>query len=71
MCAYDYTDLQLGHKHEITNAKRYIYQTQTVKPVFMSDSIVSLTELIATGHCVAVPHDAGLRFHRSYSIVLF
>ena len=59
MCAYDYTHLQLGHKHEITDTKRYIYQTQTVKPVFMSDSIVSLTELIAAGHCVAVPHVAG------------
>jgi hypothetical protein len=35
------------------------YQTQTVKPVFRSDSIVSLTELIAAGHCVAVPHVAG------------
>ena len=51
--------LQLGHKHEITDTKRYIYQTQTVKPVFRSDSIVSLTELIAAGHCVAVPHVAG------------
>jgi hypothetical protein len=56
--AYDYTHLQFGHKQERKDAKRYTYQTQTVKPVFMSDSIVSLTELIAAGHCVAVPHVA-------------
>ena len=59
MCAYDYTHLQLGHKHESKDAKRYTYQTQTVKPVFMSDSTASVTELIAAGHCVAVPHVAG------------
>ena len=59
MCAYDYTHFQLGHKHEITDTKRYIYQTQTVKPVFMSDSTASVTELIAGGHCVVVPHVAG------------
>jgi len=36
------------------------YQTLTVKPVFMSDSTVSVMELIADGHAVAEPHDAGV-----------
>ena len=60
MCAHDYTHLQLGRKHESKDAKRYTYQTQTVKPVFMSDTIASVTELISAGHCVAVPHVAGV-----------
>jgi hypothetical protein len=60
MCAHDYTHLQLGRKHESKDAKRYTYQTQTVKPVFMSDSTASVTELIAAGHCVPVPHVAGV-----------
>ncbi len=60
MCAYDcYTHLQLGHKHESADAMRYTYQTQTVNPVFMSDSAASSTELIAAGHFVDVPHVAG------------
>ena len=59
MCAYDYTHLQVGHKHASKDAKRCTYQTQTVKPVFMSDSTVLVMELIAAGHCVAVPHVAG------------
>jgi hypothetical protein len=60
MWLYDYTHLQLGHKHERKDSKRYTYQTQTVKPVFMSDTTASVTELIAAGHCVAVPHVAGV-----------
>ena len=38
----------------------YTYQTLTAKPVFMADSTVSLMELIAAGHAVALPHDAGV-----------
>jgi hypothetical protein len=63
MCAYDYTHLQLGYKHKNKGAKRYTYQTQTVKPVFMSDSRVSVTALIAAVHfvpAVPVPHVAGV-----------
>ena len=41
----------------------YTYQTLTAKPVFMTDSTVSVMELIAAGHAVAVPHDAGVRSH--------
>ena len=59
-CVHMTIHLQLGHKHEITDTTRYIYQTQTVKPVFRSDSIVSLTELIAAGHFVLLPHVAGV-----------
>jgi len=58
MCAYDNTHLQLGRKHESKDAERYTYETQTVKPVFMADTIVSVTELIAVGHCVFGPHVA-------------
>ena len=38
----------------------YTVQTQTVKPVIMSDSMVSSRELIAAGHAVPGPHDAGV-----------
>ena len=38
------------------------YQTLTAKPVFMADSTVSVMELIAAGHAVAGPHDAGVCF---------
>jgi hypothetical protein len=38
----------------------YTDQTQTVKPVFMSDTTASLKELIALKHA-AVPHDAGVK----------
>jgi hypothetical protein len=62
MCAHDYTHLQLGRKHESKDAKRYTYQTQTVKPVFMADIFASVTELIAAGHCVFGPQDVELRF---------
>jgi hypothetical protein len=34
----------------------YTYQRQTVKPVFQSDSTVSVMELIAAAHA-SVPHD--------------
>jgi hypothetical protein len=68
MWLYDYTHLQLGHKHEHKD------QTQTVKPVFMSDTTASVTELIAAGHCVAVPHVAGVgcppRLHAVYTTTL-
>jgi hypothetical protein len=58
MCAYDYTHLRLGYKNK-KEAKRYTYQNQTVKPVFMADSVASVTELIAAGHsCVPVQHVA-------------
>ncbi len=60
MSSYENTRVQLGHKHERKDAKRYTYQTQTVKPVFMSDTTASVTELIPAGHCVAVPHVAGV-----------
>jgi hypothetical protein len=59
MCAYDYTHFQLGHKHESKDAKSYTYQTQTVKPVLMSDIIASVTVLIAAGHSVLLPHVEG------------
>ena len=35
-------------------------QTQTVKPVFKSDTTASVKELIALKHA-AVPHDAGVK----------
>jgi hypothetical protein len=37
----------------------YTYHTLTAKPVFISENTVSLMELIAAGHSVALPHDAG------------
>ena len=43
----------------------YTDQTQTVKPVFMSDTTASLKELIALKHA-AVPHDAGVYFPRIF-----
>jgi hypothetical protein len=49
--------------------KCYNYQTPTAKPVFMAEKTVSVMELIATGHAVAVPHDAGVRSQLSYSTV--
>ena len=61
MCAYDNTHFQLGRKHESKDAERYTYETQTVKPVFMSDSTALVKELIADGHCVATPHVAGVQ----------
>jgi hypothetical protein len=42
----------------------YTDQTQTVKPVFMSDTTASLKELIALKHA-AVPHDAGVKLSLS------
>jgi hypothetical protein len=51
----DYTHFQLGHKHEIADAKHYACQDQTVKPVFMADSIKSSMELIDSAH--VVPHE--------------
>jgi len=41
------------------------YQTLTAKPVFMAEKTVSVMELIAAGHAVALPHDAGVGFHSS------
>jgi hypothetical protein len=43
----------------------YTYQTLTAKPFFMAEKTVSVMELIAAGHAVAEPHDAGVRFHSS------
>jgi hypothetical protein len=63
MCAHENTHLQLGRKHESKDAKRYTYQTQTVKPFLVVDSVASVTELIASLHFVAavpVPHVAGV-----------
>jgi hypothetical protein len=51
------------HKDESADTKRYAHQSQTVAPVFMSDSVVSFTELIAAGHCVDVPQVVELRRH--------
>ncbi len=62
-CVHMTTHLQLGHKHESKDAKRYTYQTQTLKPLFISDAIASVTELIAAWHCVRavpLPHVAGV-----------
>ena len=42
----------------------YTYQTLTAKPVLMAEKTVSVMELIAAGHAVAVPHDAGVRTKR-------
>ena len=61
MCVYEYTHHQLERNHESKDAKRYTHQTQTVKPAFMSDTIASVTELIAAGHGVVVPHVVGVR----------
>jgi hypothetical protein len=70
LCAYDLraearagarslTSLQHGHKHEsAAGTIRYNVQTQTFKPVIMTDSMVSSRELIAAGHAVPGPHDA-------------
>ncbi len=48
------TNMKAQHKQCATT-----YQTLTAKPVFMADSTVSVMELIAAGHAVAWPHDAG------------
>ena len=40
------------------------YTYQTAKPVFMAEKTVSVMELIAAGHAVAVPHDAGVHTER-------
>ena len=56
-----------GHKHE--SVAHYTHQTLTAKPVFMAENTVSVMELIAAGHSVALPHDAGVYSRRSYSIV--
>ena len=54
--------LSTGHKHECpAHEMCYTYQILTAKPVFIADKTVSLMELIAAGHAVAVPHDAGVR----------
>jgi hypothetical protein len=46
------------------HAMCYTYQTPTAKPVFMAEKTVSVMELIANGHAVAVPHDAGVHTKR-------
>ncbi len=66
MCVYDVQAVH-AHTHTLTtrgtNMKAQhtqcatTYQTLTAKPVFMSDSTVSVMELIAAGHAVAGPHD--------------
>ena len=71
MCVYDVQAVH-AHTHTLTtrgtNMKAQhtqcatTYQTLTAKPVFMADSTVSVMELIAAGHAVALPHDAGVRF---------
>ena len=48
----------------------YTYQTLTAKPVIMSENTVSLMELIAAGHAVALPHDAGVRVPKTEYFVL-
>jgi hypothetical protein len=61
-CARTHTNtpFHLGHKHECAaHAICYTYQTLTAKPVFMAENTVSLMELIAAGHSVVLPHDAG------------
>ena len=46
---------------DVPNASiSYTYQTLTAKPVFMAEKTVSVMELIAAGHAVALPHDAGV-----------
>ncbi len=53
------TSLQHGHKHEsAAGTIRYNVQTQTVKPIITTDSMVSSRELIAAGHAVPGPHEA-------------
>ena len=69
MCVYDVQAVH-AHTHTLTtrgtNMKAQHMpcattdQTLTAKPVFMSDSTVSVMELIADGHAVAEPHDAGV-----------
>jgi hypothetical protein len=66
MCVYDVQAVH-AHTHTLTTRgtnmkaqhKQFAttYQTLTAKPVFMSDSTVSVMELIAAGHAVAGPHD--------------
>ena len=86
MCVYIIVyDLPTAHTHTLSfnlgtlehecaaHAMCYTYQTLTAKPVFMAENTVSLMELIAAGHSVALPHDAGVCSQRLYShlIVLF
>ena len=80
MCVYD---VQAVHAHTHTLTTRGInmkakhkqcattYQTLTAKPVFMADSTVSVMELIASGHAVALPHDAGFRSMTWLTTVVF
>jgi hypothetical protein len=49
----------------------YTYQTLTAKPVFMAEKTVSVMELIASGHAVALPHDEGFHPQFCHSTVLF
>ena len=59
--ALSLTSLQHGHKREsAAGTIRYTVQTQTFKPVITTDSMVSSRELIAAGHAVPGPHDAGV-----------
>ena len=73
--ARTHTAFQPGHKHECAaHVMFYTYQTLTAKPVFMSENTVLVMELIAAGHSVSLPHDAGLRLSQLwylYSIVFF
>ena len=48
----------------------YTYQTLTAKPAFMAENTVLVMELIAAGHSVSLPHDAGVRSQRSYSYLI-
>ena len=53
------TTLAPTMKHNTAHAMIYTFQSQTVKPVFRSDSTVSVMELIAAAHA-SVPHDSGI-----------
>jgi hypothetical protein len=61
LSALSLTSLEHGHKREsAAGTIRYNVQTQTFKPVITTDSMVSSRELIAAGHAVPGPHDAGV-----------
>jgi hypothetical protein len=56
------TLIRLTKPIELSDQSGMYTDTQTVKPVFMSDSAASSMRLIASVH-TSVPHDSGVRSH--------
>jgi hypothetical protein len=64
--------LSTGLKHECpAHAMCYTYQILTAKPFFMAEKTVSVMELIAAGHAVALPQDAGVHSSIGDTTILF